>query len=316
MLAFLRLIRFFNLLILALALSLFYWLILVPAHYYKLFTHLLPFTTREFVLFVLSVVMVAAAGNIINDYFDFELDKRYKPNRPLPSGKISLDKALYLHAAFAIGGITLGFYLSWRAGNFKIGYLYVISALLLYLYSSYLKKIPLAGNFIVSALTGFVFVLLMLFEAAFLSTIHFEGGRFVMNMLLWQVGFYGGFAFFTNLIRELVKDLEDMEGDSAFNITTFPVVFGEKAGKWLTALLVVVLLCCLSYFQILFMEGKAWKPFFYILLLVQFPLLVVFPLLAKAKNTANYKKISWLLKAIMILGILSIPAFYLINRFN
>ncbi|MCW5908664.1 MAG: geranylgeranylglycerol-phosphate geranylgeranyltransferase [Chitinophagales bacterium] len=316
MLAFLQLIRISNLLIIALALSLFYWFILVPAHHYKLFTYLLPFTTWEFVLFVLSVAMVAAAGNTINDYFDFELDKSYKPYRPLPSGKISLDNAMYLHAAFALGGIALGFYLGWRAGNFKIGYLYVISALLLYLYSSYLKKIPLAGNITISALTGFVFVLLMLFEAAFLNTIYFEGSRFVMDMLLWQVGFYGGFAFLTNLIREVVKDLEDMDGDSAFNIGTFPVAFGEKAGKILTAVLVVVLLFCLSYFQMLFVEGKAWKQFTYILLLVQLPLLLVFPMLIKAKVSADYKKLSWLLKAVMVLGILSIPSFYLFNRFS
>lgn len=316
MLSFFRLIRLGNLAIIALSLSLFYYIILVPAHHNKLFTGLLPFTTVEFVLFVLSVVLVAAAGNIINDYFDYELDKTVKPDRPLASGKISLDNAMYMHAAFAFAGIGLGFYLGWKTNNYKIGYLYVVCVLLLYLYSAYLKKIPLAGNIVVSALTGFVFVLLLVFEAAFLNTIHFEEGHYVMQLLLWQVAFYGGFAFLTNLARELVKDMEDVEGDEAFNINTFPVQFGLDAAKILTAVVMLAVIGVLGYFQLLFKEGGAIKQLVYILLAVQLPLLPGFYLLFKAKQPKHFAKLSLLLKVVMLLGILSMPVFYLFNLMN
>ena len=116
---FLKLIRAVNLFIIGLSVSLFYFLIVVPAHKYKLFTTLLPFTSFEFVLFLLSVLLIAAAGNIINDYFDFELDKEFKPQSPLATGAFSLDVAMYLHAAFAFTGIALGFYLGYKANNFK-----------------------------------------------------------------------------------------------------------------------------------------------------------------------------------------------------
>jgi len=230
-LSFFKLIRALNLLIIAFSISLFYWLILVPAHHYKLFTGLLPFTTVEFVLFVLSIVFIAAAGNIINDYLDFDLDKEFRPERPLPMGTFSLNTAFYIHAFLAFAGIGLGFYLGYKANSFKIGYIYIICTLILYVYSAFLKKIPLAGNVVVAALSGFVFVLLMLFEVNFLNTIHFEGSKYVLDLLLWQVKFYGGFAFLISLSREIVKDIEDKEGDAEFNVNTIPVQFGDTVAK-------------------------------------------------------------------------------------
>ena len=144
--AFAQLVRAGNLFIIALSISLFYYLILVPAHQFRLFTNLVPFTHFEFVLFVLSVILIAAAGNIINDYCDFELDKEFKPERPLAQGMFSLDTAMYLHAALAFAGIGIGFYLGYRADSFKIGYIYVICTIMLYVYSAFLKKVALAGN--------------------------------------------------------------------------------------------------------------------------------------------------------------------------
>src|SRR4051812_10682621 len=96
--AFLRLIRAVNLLLLALGISLFYFLIIVPVHKDKLGTTLLPFTNVEFLLFVLSILFIAAAGSIISDYYSLQSDKEFKPQRPLPQGAFSLDNALYMHA--------------------------------------------------------------------------------------------------------------------------------------------------------------------------------------------------------------------------
>lgn len=311
--AFFKLIRVSNLAIIALSLSFFYYLILVPAHKYKLFTTLLPFIHVDFVLFVLSVVFIAAAGNILNDYYDFALDKEFKPERPLPQGIFSLDAAMYLHAAFAFAGIGLGFYLGYQAGNFKVGYIYVICTLLLYIYSAYLKKIPLAGNVVVSALTGFVFLLLMLFEVTFLNTISFEGANYVLDMLLWQVKFYGGFAFLTNLAREIVKDIEDAEGDEQHGINTLPVQFGITTAKVTVVIVLVALLAGLGFFMRGFLEAKAIKEFAYLTISVVIPVIAAIIMVFMAKEQKQYSRISMLLKVIMLMGILSIPAFYLFN---
>jgi 4-hydroxybenzoate polyprenyltransferase len=311
--AFFKLVRGLNLLIIALSVSFFYYLILVPAHNYKLFTNLLPFTNFEFALFVLSILLIAAAGNIINDYFDFELDKEFKPYRPLPSGAFSLDTAMYMHAVCAFAGIGIGFYLGFKANNFKIGYTYIICTLMLYVYSAFLKKMPLAGNLVVSGLTAFVFVLLMLFEVKFLNTVYFENSQYVLDMLLWQVKFYGGFAFLTNLVREIVKDIEDRQGDADHNINTFAVQFGETAAKYVAIVVIVGLLGGLWFFMRGFWAAGAVREFGYLSVLVVLPLLAAIVLLIRARQQQQFAQVSRLLKVIMVLGIFSIPAFYLFN---
>lgn len=311
---FFKLIRIANLLILGLSLYLFYYLILIPVHADKLQTTLLPLTHFEFALFVLSVILVAAAGNVINDYYDFELDREYKPARPLPMGIFTLDAAMYIHAALAFSGIGLGFYLGWNTGNYKIVYIYIICVILLYVYSAYLKKIALVGNLVVSALAAFVFVLLLLFEATFLNTIYFEGGRYAFSILTWQVYFYGGFAFLTNLLREIVKDLEDREGDEAYNINTLAVAYGEKVAKGVAMLVFLMLMFGVYYFAYTFNQAGAHKHMFYLLGVVLLPLLGLVTLLVKAKSKEDYAIVSLWIKILMVLGITTIPAFYWFSK--
>lgn len=310
MMPFFRLIRIQNLLMMAVSLSLFYFFLLVPAHHFKLFTKLTPLSNLEFMLFVLSVTCIAAAGNIINDYFDTEADAAYKPNRPIGKGEISADTAIYLHAAFAFIGIGLGFYLGWRSNQVKIGYLYVITAVLLYVYSAYLKKIPLAGNLLVAGLTGFIFLLLMVFEAAFLNTIHFENAFYVMNVLLLKAFIYAGFAFLTNLTREIVKDLEDVEGDKAFNISTLPVAFGVTSGKIAAIAANSILLAATIAYIVQLYSVQGFYELTYLALAVVIPTLYVNLAIYKANQSKQFHTISLILKLIMVAGIATIPVFY------
>jgi len=312
-LLFFRLIRALNLAVIALGLSLFYYLILVPAHKNKLFTTLLPLSDLEFVLFLIAVVCIAAAGNIINDYFDFELDKAYKPERALPQGLLSLDAAMYLHAALAFLGIGLGFYLGYRVSNSSLGYYFIIATLLLYVYSAYLKRVPLVGNLLIALLSGFVFVLLLLFEANFLRIISFDAGQYVLDMLLWQVKFYGGFAVMITLAREIVKDIEDREGDAVYKINTLAVQYGEGEAKTLAGVVMLLTLSGLLFFMHGLWNAGAMREFYYLLGLVVIPLLLATGLLFTATTSAHYHRISTLLKIVMLTGILSMAAFYWFN---
>ena len=315
---FLQLIRAGNLFIIALSLSLFYYLVIIPVHHNILQTTLVPFSVIDFVLFVLSVLLLAAGGNVINDYFDFELDKEFKPKRPLPQGLMSLDTAMYLHMAFVFTGIVLGFYVGWRNGNFHLGYLYVICALLLFIYSAFLKKIPLAGNVVIAGLSAFVFVLLLSFEADYLRLIHagnlFESSEYAFAVLVLQLKFYAGFAFLTSLARELVKDIEDRAGDEAYQINTFAVAYGDTWAKWLAITMLTVLLAGLGYFMHEFFITGASKELLYLGIVVALPVVVNIGLVIRAKEQKEYALVSKLLKLIMLLGILSMPAFYLIKQ--
>ncbi len=318
LIGFLKLIRAGNLLIAALSLSLFYYLIIIPVHTNTFNTTLLPFTNTEFILFIISVALVAAGGNVINDYYDFEPDKEYKPNRPLAKGLMSLDAAMYLHMALALAGIMLGFYLGWLKHNIHLGYLYIISAVLLFVYSAFLKKVPLAGNILVAGLSAFVFVLLLIFEANFLRVVHadmlIDNKAFGFTILISQMKFYASFAFLTSFARELVKDIEDYEGDAAYSITTFAVDYGINAAKALTVLILVSLLCLLAYCMNNFIKDGAVKDTAYLLLAVALPVLAIIALIIIARVKTDYSRISALLKVVMLLGILSIPAFYFIHQ--
>ena len=315
---FLKLIRAGNLFIIALSLYLFYYLVIIPVHHNFLQTGLVPFNHKEFVYFVLSVLLLAAGGNVINDYFDFELDKEFKPQRPLPSGLMSLDAAMYLHMFFVLTGVALGFYIAWTNNNIRLGYLYVVTALLLYVYSAFLKKIPLAGNLVVAGLSAFVFVLLIIFEADYLRLIHarnlFENTPYAFAILLEQLKFYAGFAFATSLARELIKDIEDHEGDSAYKIDTFAVQFGDTAAKWLSVLIMSGLLAGLGYFMYNFYRSEAIKDMLYLGFMVVVPVIITIVLTIMAKEKRDYSRISILLKLVMLLGVLSIPAFYLFHQ--
>lgn len=315
---FLKLIRAGNLFIIALSLSLFYYLVIIPVHSNILQTSLFPFSTFQFILFVISVLLLAAGGNIINDYFDFELDKEFKPERPLAQGIMSLDTAMYLHMAFIFSGIGLGFYLGWQEGNFRIGYLYVISALLLYVYSSFLKKMPLAGNLVIAGLSAFVFVLPIIFEANYFKLVHsdilFQNAPYAFAVLIEQMKFYAGFAFVTSLARELIKDIEDHEGDAAYKVNTFAVQFGDTAAKWLSIFIMLLLMAGLAYFMHTFFQAGAEKDIQYLGIAVVLPVMATIVLTVIAKERKDYARISLILKMIMLLGILSIPAFYLFHH--
>lgn len=305
--------RVWNLAILALMLVLFYQYIIVPNHINQLYTKLLPLTNFDFALFVLSVVLVAAAGNIINDYYDFDLDSEYKPHRALPQGLVSLNTAFYLHAAFAIVGICMGFYLGYGYGVSQAGYVYILATLLLYLYAAHFKKIVFVGNLVVALLTTMPLLLLFLFELKFLGTVQFEFTPRVSGVLRNAVIFYAGFAFLTNLAREIVKDVEDKAGDEQHGVKTIAVLYSENMAKVFAAMVLLIMVAALSYFMKGFWDMNAMKEFFYLLALIVIPTLIAIALLFMANTEKQLAIVSGLIKAIMLFGILSMVAFYYFN---
>lgn len=313
-LAYLRLVRWVNLLIITLAIYWFYAYIIRPVNIAAIYTSLFTFT--ELILFILSIVSVAAAGNVINDYFDIEIDRTQRPERPLPSGTISLDAAYTLYFLLNLVGVGLGFYLSWQNNNYRLGYIYIIAALLLYLYSASLKKIAVVGNVVVASLIAVIFLLVFVFEANFVSIIPLDelDKEKALRVIYYQVIGYALFAFFTNFAREVVKDMEDMKGDELHKVKSLPVVAGLNVAKIAAAFITLVVISGLGFVQYIMWHGQAFKQFAYIAVLLQLPLLVSFIFTLKGKQPADFKIVSLLLKVIMFLGIATLPIFYLLNK--
>ena len=192
------------------------------------------------ILAMLAVFFETAAGNVINDYFDYNIDLINKPERPIPSGRISLKAGRnYGYLLFLLGTLC-GFLISLMTGNWIPFGIVLLADVVLYLYACRLKSTPLIGNLTVGFMTGFGFVF---------------GGFCLNNPEIISTSLYlGFFAFVMTTARELIKDIEDMEGDKAEGARTLPILYGEKITAALAVILIVVdcALCPILYYNSIF----------------------------------------------------------------
>jgi geranylgeranylglycerol-phosphate geranylgeranyltransferase len=174
--------------------------------------------TSEALMAAVVVFLVTGAGNSINDYFDHKIDAINKPERPIPSGRISLKKALIYSISLSVVGIIIAF-----AINLLLGIIAFLSSVLMIYYARDLKTKCLIGNLIISFLTGLCFV--------------FGGIAVDQIMVSIYLGFY---AFLMTMAREIVKDMEDREGDKEEGATTLPIVYGNRTSSWLAAFFMII----------------------------------------------------------------------------
>ncbi|MCZ8353808.1 MAG: geranylgeranylglycerol-phosphate geranylgeranyltransferase [Cyclobacteriaceae bacterium] len=268
--AMLRLTRFGNLLIIGFAQT--------ATAFFLVGSH----TWQTFSLWLLSssTIIIAAAGYIINDYYDIKIDYINKPERVVIGKIIPRRFAILFHTLFSVSGIAIGFYLSWQ-----IGVIHFFSAFMLWLYSNSLKRLPLIGNVVIAFLTSLsVFIIAVYYKTNF-------------NLIL----IYALFAFFISLVREVVKDMEDLKGDITFGCKTLPILWGIRKTKFFlyTVLVVFVLIVLVldSYFTIL--------PSVYFMSFLFLPLAWFALRLHRADTVKDFRWLSNLSKIIMLLGIIS-----------
>jgi len=259
----------------------------------------------EFSILVLASVCIAAAGNIINDIYDIEIDSVNAPNAVIVGKKISEATANNLYLAFNTVGVGLGFYLSMLIGKESFFTIFVIISALLYVYSSFLKQIPFVGNVIISILVGLTVLIVGIFDLIPAVTQSNKSTQLTFFNILFD---YSVFAFLINLVREIIKDIEDIDGDHKAGLKTLPIVLGrERAKKIVFALSFLPLAAVIHYIvTYLFQQQIA---VIYFLVAIAAPLIFVTIKIFLAKTKKDYQFISSLLKVVMLLGILSLPLF-------
>jgi len=305
--AFFRLIRWPNLVFICLTQLLFYFCIQVPLHYVTVpgwvTTFGLILTPRLFVLLVISSVLIAAAGYIINDYFDLNIDRVNKPKRLVVDRIIKRRSTILWHWLLSGLGLLLSFYVSWRLRNPLVALGNLSCVVLLYFYSTTFKRKLLIGNVIISLLTAWV--ILVLYVAEFVWNAVPETKHMLSSLFKFAI-VYSSFAFILSLIREVVKDIEDMDGDMKYGCRTMPIVWGVNVAKVFAGTLIVVLLGALVILQF-YILYKSWFPLtVYGVLVVDLPLLYILRRLYTAQNKADYHRLSTIIKLVMLAGILSI----------
>jgi len=260
---------------------------------------------RYFVLLCLSSVLIAAAGYIINDYFDINIDRINKPGKVVVERHISRRWAILLHWLFSFTGILIGFYVGYRVGAFWLGFANLGCVVALWLYSTTFKKKLLSGNIIISLLTAWVVLVIGLITNYRMVTEPEIFGVTNASRLLRFTFLYGGFAFIINLVREIVKDIEDMQGDAKYGCRTMPIVWGVQVAKFFAGTWLAILSAALLIVFIYVLQFRWWVLAVYCLVLVLIPILLILKNVFRAQTIEEYHKLSNRIKIVMFTGILS-----------
>ena len=308
--AFFKLIRYPNLVFIALTQVLFYYCIMLPTQQ-KNPGAVMSIGQTELMLLVLASLFIAAAGYIINDYFDLNIDKINRPNRLVIEKVIKRRWAIFWHIFLSLAGLVLSFYLGWRISNPLPGIFNTVAVVLLWFYSTTFKKQLLIGNIIISLLTAWVILVMYICETKMNIISLDPAQRSFITGIFKSAVLYGGFAFILSVIREVVKDLEDLEGDARYNCHTMPIAWGIHASKVYTAVWVIVLSAALLILSIYAVQVQWWWLAVYLMAFVLSPLYFVFRKLAPAQQSSEFGAISSLVKLVMLTGILSMIFFKL-----
>jgi 4-hydroxybenzoate polyprenyltransferase len=302
--AFLKLIRLPNLFFIALTQVLFQFCIYnvlnkAPVPSNDLF---------KFILLVTASLFIAAAGYIINDYFDINIDEVNKPERMVVDKLIHRRWAIAWHFMLSTSAVILTAFALPSLYKWYLILANIFCVTLLWFYSANFKKKLLIGNIIIALLSAWAILIIFFSKTSPHDMFGLEGR---MYRRIFRAAFlYAGFAFIITLIREAIKDIEDMPGDEKYGCRTMPVVWGVNATKVYAAVWLIVLIAVLIVVQVYILQFDWWWPVVYSVVLIILPLLFIFYKLFKATTTAQFHQLSTWLKLVMLTGILSMFFFY------
>lgn len=266
-----------------------------------------------FWILVTASVCIAAAGYIINDYFDFHIDAINKPQKVVIDKVIKRRWAIIWHWFLSGLGILLTAYISYKTNKFHILAANITCVLLLWFYSTTFKKKILWGNILISLLTAWVILVIYFFVGTGIGKWQSPDLALDVKRLYKFAILYAGFAFLLSVIREAVKDLEDLEGDIKYGCRTMPIVWGVPAAKVYTAIWLVVCVGMLTAILIYAGLSGWWVASLYIAIAILIPLFMILFALGKAGAPEAYYKISSMLKLVMLAGILSMLFFLILK---
>ena len=300
MLNYLRLARIPNLLIIMLSQILVRFCLILPAFKTEYFiTGIFPnyLSDFNFSLLITSTILITVAGYIINDYFDIHIDEINKPGKNIVGKSISKKHAKNLYYGMSVIGIILGFYVAIQISKPAMGLLPLFSAVSLWMYSSFYKRRLFSGNIIVSILCALSILIIGLYEPEFYKNFIY---------LIW----FAVPAFILTFIRELIKDIEDIDGDELSQCKTVPIVFGIKKTKIIVIVLIAALASYILFILYTYFYSNTVLNFWYLTGLFLIPLFALIYLVKSASEKKDYYYASLFSKIIMLGGVFSIFFFW------
>jgi 4-hydroxybenzoate polyprenyltransferase len=303
---FLKLIRYQNLLMLAFMQLIFRYV------FFKFQNIPLALADWQYGLLVLSTILIAAGGYVINNIFDQNTDTINKPNNVIVGKTISETNAYNLYIGLTVTGVAIGFYLSNVIVKPGFASIFILIAATLYLYATSLKQMMIIGNVIVALLLSFSVIIIGIFDL--FPTIH-EGNQQQLGVVFSILLDYALFTFFLNFMREIVKDLEDVDGDYNQGMNTLPIAIGKsRTAKIVFGLSFIPILFMVYYINKYLLELVFTTV--YLLLFVVGPLFYFTVKIWTAKSKKEFHALSLLLKWILLFGILSVVVISLNIKYN
>ena len=302
-----RLVRWSNLLFLAALVWLMEKWVATPVLVHAAFFEQLSWQATT--LLMMAIVLIAAGGYVINDYFDVKIDRINRPDELVVTQSVSKPAAMKLSVSLSVAGAICGIGLSWWLKSWTIGSLFIIIPGLLWFYSSSYKRLFMIGNVTIATLAALTPMLVAMVNVALLEQRYgaiLPYTNLVHDLYAWLGGF-ALFAFLLTWIREIVKDMQDQQGDRELECHTMPIVWGETWTKvFVTALAVLTLAVIghLWYHVLPFPIGWNSLSTRYITFGIVAPLLCSIWLLWSAKIPSDYKTTQQVVKFTMLLGVL------------
>ncbi len=293
---YLKLIRFQNLLLLAFMQLVFRYLFLAQSYVD------LALTDLNFILLVIATVCIAAGGYVINNIMDQDTDEIAKPQNRVVGVSISETVAYNWYIGLTIVGVAIGFYLSNVIYKPSFASLFILVATVLYVYATNLKQIPFLSNLIVALVLSLSIMIIGIFDI--LPAIDAEN-RLRMKEAFDVLLHYAIFAFIINLIREMVKDMEDFDGDDQTGINTLPIAIGIPKTKIIVGSLTFLALLILTYYLKTTLYNLEYT-IYYALVFVFAPLVYFGAKLFPATEKKEFHHLSTILKLVLFFGILSV----------
>lgn len=262
----------------------------------------LALTDFNYILLVIATVCIAAGGYVINNIMDQDTDEIAKPQNRVVGVSISETVAYNWYIGLTIVGVGIGFYLSNVIYKPTFASMFILVATLLYMYATSFKQIPVLGNVVVALMLSTSIIIIGLFDI--LPAIDVDN-RFRMKEAFDILMHYAIFAFIINLIREIVKDMEDMDGDYQSGINSLPIAIGVQKTKIIVGVLTVISIGILAYY----VNSNLFEldyVVYYAMILIVGPLIYFGVKLLNATTKKEYHHLSLVLKIILFFGILSV----------
>ncbi len=300
----LRIVRFPNIIIIGL--TTYFIRIFIFSNAYSINGVDFFLNNSQFILLTIAIILATTGGYLINDIYDRSIDQFNAREKVYIGNRLSLNFVVFLYILINIIGLIVSFIVAIQIAYLQWLFLYPLAAFILWFYSYFLKNTVLWGNIVVAIFCSFVVLLIWFSEKESMQNL-FRVNNYIYNKLVVIIVFYSLFAFLSTIFREIIKDIQDIEGDRLNNCKTLAVKYGIPKAKFVSIIFAILLLFIIGVFFIVFKNNSTIWGIFYGLFFLITPIIYTIFLTVKAEEKSDFKRINRMGKIIMFLGLLYLP---------